>query len=65
MTTLGPSDYLCHGLACPKHAQCLRYIKAENAMDHIWWMATCAKPGQIDRPQFIPVENAHGDRETA
>lgn len=65
MTPLGPSDYLCHGLACSQHAKCLLYVKAEGALDHIWWMATCAKPGQAERPQFIPLEATHGDRETA
>lgn len=65
MSILGPSDYLCHGLACPQHAKCQRYIAAEGALDHVWWMATCAKPGQTDRPQFIPVEAADGICETA
>lgn len=63
MQQLSPSDYLCHGLACPKHAQCLRYQAADGAVDHVWWMATCQEGDKF--PKFIKVEAVHGCRETA
>lgn len=56
MHQLSPSDYLCHGLACPQHAQCLRYQAADGAVDHVWWMATCQEGDKF--PKFIKVEAA-------
>ena len=58
---MSESEYLCHGLACPKHADCERYRQAEGAVDHPWWMATCQEDGQY--PKFIKVEAARGSRE--
>lgn len=55
MKQIGPSDYLCHGLACNEHAKCARYAEVEGAIDHVWWLATCLEAETGNYPEFVQV----------